>query len=138
MILAALRFLTQHLNVRVLFMTATMPVHLLEAISAAAPDARLIGVGSDIADKPARHRLSVLDIESDSAEAVRLIETAAGNGSVLVVVNLVKRAISLFTLLKDRGFSVRFFTLALTTLTGIASKRKQTPEGPHPGVDTSC
>jgi CRISPR-associated endonuclease/helicase Cas3 len=94
MALTALRFVVQQFGSRVFFMTATLPSHLREALT------RLFGVipvlrpGSDVLSQPPRHRLNLLapDVQVLSKFSIEAIQDAASRGSVLVVVNQVRRA----------------------------------------------
>jgi len=92
--LAALVFLERHLGARVLFMSATVPNHLKRVL------ARTMNI-LPVPEQPpwalkARHRLTLLPFDSQSEDAVRLIIEASQHGSVLVVVNQVRRAIQLW------------------------------------------
>lgn len=106
MILASVRFLIDRLNARVLFMTATLPKFLQEAIRGAIPESELVLPGADIMNQPARHRLRILDMDLTSDEAIARIQSAAAEKSVLVVVNQVRRAISLYRKLRHASLDV--------------------------------
>ncbi len=91
--LAVLAFLLEHLDARVLFMSATVPPHLERALSQTLEVRR-------VPDQPpwgqtARHRLKLFPDHCLSNAAIQAIVDAAGRGSVLVVVNQVRRAIQL-------------------------------------------
>ena len=97
--LATLTFLQEHLGVRVLFMSATVPPHLERAL------AQKLGAPRVPEQPPwgqaARHRLDFFPDHSLSERSVRAIVNAAAKGSVLVVLNQVRRAIQLRELLKE-------------------------------------
>lgn len=105
MTLAALGFVRQHLNAEVLFMSATVPSHLRLALE------KTLGIAPVLPSPPwspvPRHRLSLLPCDSQSAEAVAAMSDAARRGSVLVVLNQVKRAIELERTLAVEGLTVR-------------------------------
>jgi CRISPR-associated endonuclease/helicase Cas3 len=98
--IAATQFLTEQLGVRVLFMTATMPAHLAEVIKGAFGDLPVLRPGEDVMGNPPRHRVQILPFDALSSDSIDSIKRAAEHGSVLVVVNQVKRAISLCDQLK--------------------------------------
>jgi CRISPR-associated endonuclease/helicase Cas3 len=97
--LAVLAFLQEHLSARVLFMSATVPPHLEEAFS------KTLGIHRVPQQLPwgeaARHRLNISPDHCLSDSAIRAIVDAAARGSVLVVVNQVRRAIQLREWLRD-------------------------------------
>jgi CRISPR-associated endonuclease/helicase Cas3 len=92
--LAALVFLEQRLGARVLFMSATVPDHLKKALI------RSMAILPVPENPPwslqARHRLTLLPFDSQSQEAIDRIIDASRSGSVLVVVNQVRRAMQLW------------------------------------------
>lgn len=97
--LAALVFLERHLGARVLFMSATVPDHLKKVL------ARTMDI-LPLPEQPpwapkARHRLTLLPFDSQSEDAIRRIIEASRRGSVLVVVNQVRRAIQLWDRLRQ-------------------------------------
>jgi CRISPR-associated endonuclease/helicase Cas3 len=97
--LAALIFLERRLGARVLFMSATVPDHLKNVL------ARTMDI-LPVPEQPpwapqARHRLTLLPFDSQSEDAIRLIVEASRRGSVLVVVNQVRRAIQLWDRLRQ-------------------------------------
>lgn len=97
--LAALVFLQRRLDARVLFMSATVPDHLKKVL------ARTMDI-LPVPEQPpwapkARHRLTLLPFDSQSEDAIRLIIEASQCGSVLVVVNQVRRAIQLWDRLRQ-------------------------------------
>jgi CRISPR-associated endonuclease/helicase Cas3 len=98
--LAATQFLTEHLQAKALFMTATMPSHLTEAIKKIFGELSLVCPGEDVMSRAPRHQLQLLDHNVFSLESIEAIKKAAQRGSVLVVVNQVKRAIRLCNELK--------------------------------------
>lgn len=112
MALAVLRFLRQHLGAEVLFMSATVPSHLKLALL------RTLNIASVLPSAPwnqlPRHRLSLLPFDCQSAEAVKGIREAARRGSVLVVVNQVKRAVDLKRALAAEGLTVRLLHARFT------------------------
>jgi len=100
MALAVLRFLQEHLGAKVLFMSATVPEHLESLLREKMGAPR-------IPEQPpwgakARHRLRLLPMDCLSTDAVEAIARAAERGSVLVVVNQVRRAIELRESLSKR------------------------------------
>ena len=105
MTLAALRFLKEHLGAQVLFMSATVPSHLEAALE------RTLGVGRILAEPPwgdkSRHRLSLLEFDCLSDQALDLMASAAADSSVLVVVNQVKRAMEVQQRIEGRGLRTR-------------------------------
>jgi CRISPR-associated endonuclease/helicase Cas3 len=97
--LAALVFLKRHLGAQVLFMSATVPDHLKRVLASS------MGI-LPVPEQPpwapnARHRLTLLPFDSQSEDAIRLIIEASRRGSVLVVVNQVRRAIQLWDRLRQ-------------------------------------
>ena len=97
--LAVLAFLQEHLGVRVLFMSATVPPHLERALSQTLRAPR-------VPEQPPwgqtpRHHLNMFPDHCLSEPAIQAIVDASVRGSVLVVVNQVRRAIQLRDLLKD-------------------------------------
>jgi CRISPR-associated endonuclease/helicase Cas3 len=97
--LAMLAFLQEHLGVRVLFMSATVPPHLERALTGRLAAPR-------VPEQPpwgqtARHRLNFFPDHCLSERSVGAIVDAAAKGSVLVVVNQVRRAIQLREVLKE-------------------------------------
>ncbi len=105
--LAATQFLTEHLGARVLFMTATMPTHLAEAIQSVFGELPVLRPDKDVMDRPPRHKLQMLRYDALRSDSIDAIRKAAVQGSVLVVVNQVKRAISLCGKLKPLVQDVR-------------------------------
>ncbi len=91
--LAALGFLKEQLGARILFMSATVPEHL-EAVLARTLQIERRPVKPPWGELP-RHKLELLGCDSQSDEAMARILAAAERGSVLVVVNQVRRAIQL-------------------------------------------
>ncbi len=98
--LAATQFVTEHLGAKALFMTATMPSHLGEVIKSTFGELSSVRPGEDVMSRPPRHRLQLLGHDVFSPESIDAITKAAQHGSVLVVVNQVKRAIRLCSELK--------------------------------------
>jgi CRISPR-associated endonuclease/helicase Cas3 len=98
--LTATRFLMEQLGARSLFMTATMPAHLFEVIQDIFGDLPTFRPGRDVMDRPTRHRLQILPYDVFSPTSIAEITKEAKNGSVLIVVNQVKRAIELYNNLK--------------------------------------
>ena len=97
--LAALVFLERRLGARVLFMSATVPDHLKKVL---ASTMEILPVPEQQPWAPkARHRLTLLPFDSQSEDAIRLIIDASRRGSVLVVVNQVRRAIQLWDRLRQ-------------------------------------
>jgi CRISPR-associated endonuclease/helicase Cas3 len=101
--LTAVRFLCEHFGSRVLFMTATLPSHLQEVIHKLFGNIPVIRSGQDILGRPARHRLHMMPggVDVLSEPSIAAIKDAAKKGSVLVVVNQVRRARRLWGLLKS-------------------------------------
>ncbi|MGD1097859.1 MAG: CRISPR-associated helicase Cas3' [Bryobacteraceae bacterium] len=99
--LAVLEFLQDHLGARVLFMSATVPPHLEQALS------KTLGVHRVPQQPPwgetARHRLNISPNHCLSDLAIDAIVAAAARDSVLVVVNQVRRAIQLRERLETFG-----------------------------------
>jgi CRISPR-associated endonuclease/helicase Cas3 len=98
--LAALGFLQGRLGARVLFMSATVPEHL-ERILARTLQVERKPAAPPWGAKP-RHRVHLLECDSQSSEAEAEIMEAARQGSVLVVVNQVRRAIALWERLRQK------------------------------------
>ncbi len=128
--LAVLRFLEAELDTRTLLMSATLPSHLLSAIRSVLPSIDLVPAGADVLERPPRHRLWVLPCSSQSANAVAAICSAAERGSVLVVVNQVKRARALRHLLCECGADV---TLLHSRFTYSDRAQKERRLAPCPG-----
>lgn len=93
--LAATQFLTEHLDARVLFMTATLPSHLGEVLEGTFENLPILRPGQDILERPSRHELEILLFSVLGQDSIKKITEAAERGSVLVVVNQVGRAIKL-------------------------------------------
>lgn len=99
--LAATQFVTAQLGAKVLFMTATMPSHLAAAIKKMFGELPQIRSGADVMERPPRHQIHLLDHDVFNPKSMAAIARAALHGSVLVVVNQVKRAIRLCNELKS-------------------------------------
>lgn len=101
MTLAAIRFLVERFGAKALFMSATLPSHLLEVLRQVflgLPDP--VRPSNDWLEGLVRHRVKLVQCSALSQEAVQAIVAASRQGSVLVVVNQVKRAIKLITALR--------------------------------------
>ncbi len=94
--LAATQFLTEQLGARVLFMTATLPAHLAGVIREVFGQLATVRPDKDVMERPPRHRLQILPCDVFSSDSIEAITKAAEWSSVLVVVNQVRRAISLY------------------------------------------
>jgi CRISPR-associated endonuclease/helicase Cas3 len=101
--LAAVRFIARELGGRALFMTATLPTHLRDVLDTVLPGLSMVAAGADVLDRPPRHRIRLMPFAYDSAEALATVGRHAERGSVLVVVNQVKRARHMYSLLRERG-----------------------------------
>lgn len=125
MTLAVLRFLRQHLGAEVLFMSATVPSHLQLALL------KTLNVAPVLPSPPwspvPRHRLSLLPFDCQSTEAVKEIREVARRGSVLVVVNQVKRAIDLKRTLAAEGLTVRLLHARFTFADRAAIEAQLSP-----------
>jgi CRISPR-associated endonuclease/helicase Cas3 len=99
--LAAAQFLTEHLDASVLFMTATLPSHLMEVLESVFGNMPILRPGQDIFERPPRHQVQILRFAVLSQDSIKKITEAAKDGSVLVVVNQVGRAIKLCQTLKS-------------------------------------
>ncbi len=97
--LAALKFLTTHLGARTLFMSATVPKHLEDLLETTMGAAR---IPLQVEESVARHEIRMLPFDSQSDAAVEHIVQASESGSVLVVVNQVRRAVALRSKLEQR------------------------------------
>lgn len=126
--LAATQFVTRQLGARVLFMTATMPAHLAEAIDSVFGELSQISSGPDVIDRPPRHQLQLLDEDVFSSRSINAITKAAQNGSVLIVVNQVKRAIDLYATLKQRNIEVRLLHSRFTNEGRFRIERELQPQ----------
>lgn len=101
MTLVAAGYLCERLNARVLFMSATMPQHLKNLLQSIFPSLDgPICPPENWLDSIARHRFILKPYHVLSEDAVKEIKKAANCGSVLVVVNQVKRAVKLMELLR--------------------------------------
>jgi CRISPR-associated endonuclease/helicase Cas3 len=98
--LAATQFLTEQLDARVLFMTATMPTHLADVIQTTFGSLPILRPDKDVMDRPPRHQVKIAGFHSLSSDSLKQIKDAATRGSVLVVVNQINRAIELCGALK--------------------------------------
>lgn len=103
--LAALKFITKRLDARVLFMSATVPHHLKQALLETM-HVEMVPEQPPWGER-IRHRLTLLPIHSQSDEAVNRIVEASKNGSVLVVVNQVKRAIRLWERIREHNLAAK-------------------------------
>jgi CRISPR-associated endonuclease/helicase Cas3 len=97
--LAVLVFLQEQLSARVLFMSATVPPHLERALSTTL-DVHRVPQQPPWGEK-ARHCLNIFPNHCLSDMAISAMVDAASRGSVLVVVNQVRRAIQLRERLRD-------------------------------------
>jgi CRISPR-associated endonuclease/helicase Cas3 len=104
--LAAIHFVTEHFGSRVLFMTATLPTHLRIIIERVFGSLPAIKPEDDVLARPPRHRLQVVPHHVLTAESIRQIEVRVKRGSVLVVVNQVKRAVELCRVLRSKALDV--------------------------------
>lgn len=98
--LAAIRLLTEHFGSRIFFMTATLPSHLRKIINRVLGPLPLLVPEGDSLGRPPRHRLRLVSRNVLCSDSLHEIALAAKRGSVLVVVNQVRRAIGLFRALK--------------------------------------
>ncbi len=103
MTLAAIRFMVDRLGGRALFVTATLPSHLRDALYGVFPELAFIRPEADVLDRQPRHCLRLLPFDSQSPELLRFLQCRAEVGSVLVVVNQVRRACWLFHKLAGLG-----------------------------------
>ncbi|HXM44063.1 MAG TPA: CRISPR-associated helicase Cas3' [Bryobacteraceae bacterium] len=99
--LAALRFVEEKLGAKSLVMSATIPSHLSAAIRDSLGPRVRIHPNGDVLDRPSRQRLQLLECDALGDVAAEQIQEKAAAGSVLVVVNQVRRAILLYRRLKD-------------------------------------
>jgi CRISPR-associated endonuclease/helicase Cas3 len=97
--LAVLAFLQEHLGARVLLMSATVPPHLERTLLTTLGVHR-VPQQPPWGEKP-RHCLKIFRDHCLNDASIRAIVDAAGRGSVLVVVNQVRRAIQLRERLRD-------------------------------------
>lgn len=105
--LTAIQFITEHLDARVLFMTATLPSHLKETLESIFGSMPILRPSRDILGLPARHQVATLGFDVLSENSIKMITEAARQGSVLVVVNQISRAIKLCQALKSYLHDVR-------------------------------
>jgi len=98
--LAALRFVEEKLGARSLVMSATIPSHLSAALRDSLGPRVRIYPDNDIFDRPARQRIQLLECDALGDMAAEEIRHRAALGSVLVVVNQVRRAVLLYRRLK--------------------------------------
>lgn len=101
MILATLRYLTRHLGVRALVMSATMPRRLLQIISDILPESNHLSSSPEIFVQFRRHRVHLLSY--DLLEPVitqRVLADAREGKAVLVVATTVGRAQLIFRQLR--------------------------------------
>lgn len=102
MILATLGYLTRHLGVRALVMSATMPRRLLLIIAAILPDNSHLSASPDIFVQFRRHRVHLLSNDLLEPTIVeRVLADAATGKAVLVVATTVGRAQQIFRLLRS-------------------------------------
>lgn len=93
MTLAALSYLTTHLQAKVLFMTATLPRHLREILQERFPECKNdIRPPESYLKSISRHKLNLLETDILSPQVEDMIRRVASSKSVLIVVNTVKRA----------------------------------------------
>ncbi|MBM7865386.1 CRISPR-associated helicase Cas3' [Heliobacterium gestii] len=130
-LLVTAKYLHEKFHARLLFMSATMPSHLLALLYEMFPDIRppicppdtmLAGI--------VKHRLSLFPSHSLSSESVEAMVNAARHGSVLVVVNTVNRAIELATLLREK---VEDVVLIHSRFCGRDRVEKEAEISPRPG-----
>ncbi|HZR63860.1 MAG TPA: CRISPR-associated helicase Cas3' [Terriglobales bacterium] len=98
--LTATSFLVNNFGSRVFFMTATLPSHLREIIEKVFGPLPHITPDEDVLGLVPRHRIQFVPYDCLSPRSIAEIAKAAQTGSVLVVVNQVKRAIQLCRSLK--------------------------------------
>lgn len=99
--LSCLRFLSERLRAEFLLMSATVPRHLEQILDEQVGVKRILP--QPIAGEMIRHQLALLPFSSESEEALDAILAAAKQGSVLVVVNQVARAMRVWTRLRERS-----------------------------------
>lgn len=116
MALTAVRFLAEQFGSRVLFMTATLPSHLREVLVNLFGPIPVLRPGPDVLGGPPRHRLRLMPSGVDilSASSTAAIKEAAEAGSVLVVVNQVRRARELYRSIREAGMDAYLLHSRLT------------------------
>ena len=102
MTLAALSYLTTHLQAKVLFMTATLPSHLRKILKERFPECKNdIRPPESYLKSISRHKLNLLETDILSNQVEDLMRQVASSKSVLIVVNTVKRAKKLTQKLRE-------------------------------------
>lgn len=104
MALATAQYLCNMMKARVLFMSATIPSHLLLLIKGLFPELQNpIKVSSEDLKKITRHKIELVDNHIFSSDVINSIKADAASNSVLIVVNQVSRAIRLYDMLIEKG-----------------------------------
>lgn len=129
MALTAVRFLCQHFGNRVFFMTATLPTHLRNVLTSLFDPITVLRPGSDVLGNPARHQLHIMPdgVNALSEPSIATIEEAAKSGSVLVVVNQVRRARELRRALASRHCNVHTLHSRFTHQDRVQRERQIEP-----------
>jgi CRISPR-associated endonuclease/helicase Cas3 len=130
MTLAALLLLEQELGARSLLMSATMPPHLSEALYSTLGNRPVIRPPVDDSNCSPRHRLVLIDCAALSDSALHHIRQRSQVGSVLVVVNQVRRASELYRRLRNESIEA---TLLHGRFNSIDRTRIERDLAPRPG-----
>lgn len=125
--LAAGKFLVNEMGVRAFVTTATLPAHLEAAVQGTLGGIPIIRPEADVMDRPPRHRLVLLPFDSQSPKAETLILARAREGSVLVVVNQVRRARRLYDRLSGKLADVRLLHSRFTYADRAEREKDVTP-----------
>lgn len=127
LVLAATQLLTEQFGARVLFMTATLPSHLLGVIQRVFGPLPVLTPDNDVIGRPARHRLNLVTRDVLDPQSVAEITETAQRGSVLVVVNQVNRAIQLHRTLKPTVEDVKLLHSRFTHSDRFQKENQITP-----------
>lgn len=101
--LASLKFLKEYFKINVMFMSATMPSHLISILKNNFEIQGTIKPPENWLLDNKRHILNVIDDTIFSVSVIDAISELSINKSILIVVNQVDRAIKLYNQLKEKS-----------------------------------
>ncbi|MDA8228975.1 MAG: CRISPR-associated helicase Cas3' [Desulfitobacterium hafniense] len=102
--ISILSYLEKFFSAKILFMSATMPTHLLNIIQEVFTNIQgPVKICDEILSKTRRHQLILEETHVFAEKILKDIIVSAQDKSVLVVVNQISRAIKLYQTLSDKG-----------------------------------